>query len=468
MPSPEPIELYVSETTGLTAIGRPAGGTYTWTSSDPAKVEIVGHGSHVTVKGLDEGDFTVSVNHSPPGCTCSDQVNIKVRYEIRHILVAQGIEFNNTDLRSQPGIYKKGDEQIPNGYLTEKLQKVSPAALELKGDSLTFKSVEQGVKYTLDVTTSRTEFRKMLETPGKSGTKDLEHWIVIYDGHSRYGRGACFATSPPRGENWENSVNPSTGPNGLYRMGYPFVGVPVSDILHHGYITDAISVKVKSVPVADREFKGALTPTPFKQLKANAKSYLERRIKVLEKRLHGGSQSELKECADNLRNLDELDKLLRVVGDTIPLGKIGAPIGPDDEIWAYQSGEGPAAMLQAGWKDTVSKPMDLEATALKCRAFCHFGCESYMHYHGVLRNRKKWEKSGQVDNFAYFTSDLSLSITGPFWLYHLFTYDQFNAGKPWQGSLEHARVNTNTAIRNWCKTWNLANPDDQQRPYEIL
>ena len=37
----------------------------------------------------------------------------------------------------------------------------------------------------------------------------------------------------------------------MYRMAYPFVGVPVFDILHHGYTTDVVSVKVS--PAASNE-----------------------------------------------------------------------------------------------------------------------------------------------------------------------------------------------------------------------
>jgi hypothetical protein len=464
--TPNPLELYVSEPDEklrtLTAVASPAGGTFKWTSSDPSKLTISGTGSTVTVQGLDEGDVTVRVDYSPPTCpACFDEATVQVRYEGRHILVAQGIQFNNAQLASESGIDRSGDEQIPTGYLTDQLGAAVPFPIQVSGTSATFKSVKQGVKYTIDVTTSRTEFKNQLETPGKPGTKELEYWHVIYDGHSRYGRGACFGTDESPGEDWENSSDPAAGPAGLYRMAYPFVGVPVLDILHHEYSTDVVSVKVNPAP-ADREYKGKLHERTLKQLKQGTESYI--RDLIRKKIFKDYTETELNEY---LARLGSLDSWLRIVGDRVPMVSLGDALRPDDKFWAYHSGEGPAVLLQAGWKETVTKPMDLGATDLKCRIFCHFGCSAYQHYRSILRDRKNWKKSGNTDWFAYFTHGLSVSITGPFWLYYLLTYDQFSAGKPWEPSLEYARIKTNARIAIWCGEYNKTHRTDPVTPYKI-
>ena len=464
--APNPLEVYVSEPDDglktLSATASPEGGTFKWTASDPSKLTITGSGSSITLDGLDEGDVTVKVEYKHPACPgCSDYATVKVRYEVRHILLAQGIQFTNADLVSESGINYRGDEQIPTGFLSDQLSTASPFPLQFSSSSATFKSVDQGVKYTLTVTADRLELKKKLETPGKPGTKELEYWLVIYDGHSRYGRGACFGADDAPGENWENSASPTSGSSGLFRMGYRFVGVPVLDVLHHGYSTDVVSVKVVAPP-KDREYKGKLQESTLKDLKHRTDKYIRRLIAA--KRFKEHSEAELR---GYIANLGSLDTQLRIVGDRVSMVDIGDALRASDKFWSYSSGEGPAVLLQAGWEGTVTDPLDLGATDLKCRVFCHFGCESYAHYRGILRKRKGWQKSENVDRFAYFTSDLSVSITGPFWLYYLFTYDKFNAGKPWEPSLEEARKKTNGRISTWCADWNKAHPTDRISAYEI-
>lgn len=465
--SPNPLEIYVSEPhVTLTADARPSGGKFVWTSSDSSKLKITGSGSTVTVKGLDEGDVSVTVEYTPPGCGgCSASATVKVRYEVRHILLAQGIQFNNTQLAGESGIVTDGDEQIPGGYLFDQLKSATPFPMQLTGsDSAVFKSVKQGVKFTIQVTTSRTDFKKGLETDGKPGTKELEYWHVIYDGHSRYGRGTCFGTSADKGENWENSSDPTSGPSGIYRMGYPFVGVPVVEILNHGYSTDVVSVNVDP-DIKDREYKGRLHPKTLDDIKSETIAYLDKALKsaALLSALEM-SEDEAKQCS---ADIDKLDTRLRIVGDAVALGNLGAPLKPDDQFWGYHTGEGPMVLLQAGWEQTVCGPLDLGASDLKCRIFCHLGCESFMHYRKILRFEKGWKKKGSTDRLAYFTNDLSVSITGPFLLYYWLTYDHFNAGKPWEPSIEYARLKANARIKSWCYKSNRENPDDPTRPYEI-
>src|SRR5882672_1978147 len=88
-------------------------------------------------------------------------------------------------------------------------------------DEIEVENSAQGIHYLIRQTESKQEFRDALET---------EDLIVVYAGHSRYGRGACFAQAfndmadvhAEPGEHWENG---SDDDDGLIRMAFPYVGV---------------------------------------------------------------------------------------------------------------------------------------------------------------------------------------------------------------------------------------------------
>ena len=331
-------------------------------------------------------------------------------FEKRNIVVAQGIEFNNADMSA--------DERVPGGSLQTRMAAAgTPLVINAAGDQATFKSVKQGVDFTIKVVNTKSAFKAALES-------DKTHH-VIYDGHSRFGRGCCFGTNPAPGEDWENGSSPKT--TGLFRMAFPFVAVPVSDIKHHGYTADL-------VPISE-----TLTPK-------NCESDLRLFVSLNSVKAH---------------KLADVDSS---VHGQLRINK-GA-IGPKDHFWAFHwPGEGFSVVVHAGFEKTASAPMDLGATDIKCRVFCHLGCSSLQHYHAIVRERKKFTKVGNTDNFAYFTSDLSFSFTGPHWLFHLLTYDQFNAGQPWEPSLEYARKKANVDIKADCLK--LRRRDKTVRIYEI-
>lgn len=326
--------------------------------------------------------------------------------ETRNIVIAQGIQFNNKDLNAA--------EQVPGGVDTDasphtitalKTRMANagmPLTVNAAGDGATFRSVKQGVNFTIKVVNTKSAFKAALES-------DKTHH-VIYDGHSRYGRGCCFGTNMAAGEDWENGSTPST--TGLFRMGLPYVAVPVSDIKHHGYTAD-------------------LVPTSETLAPAKCESDLRRAVNAGSVQPHG---------------LTAVDASVR---GQLRINK--KPIGSKDRFWAFDwSGEGFSVVVHAGWEKTASDPMDLGAVNMKCRVFCHFGCSSMQHYHEIVRDRKHWNKVGNTDNFAYFTSGLSYSFTGPIWLFHILTYDQFNAGQPWEPSLNYARKNAKDDLKKVC------------------
>lgn len=448
--TPNPLEIYVSQPhMKLTATVSPSGGKFVWVSGDPTKLQITGTGGTVAVKGLDEGDVNVTLSYTPPGCgSCSTTATVKIRYEVRHIFIAQGIQFNNAQYATRAGLENQGDLQEPNGYLYNHLKSATPFPMTLTsgGKSAIFKSVKQGVKFTIDVSNSRIDFQKALEHDGKPGTKELEYWHVVYDGHSRYGRGACFSPSDDPGENWENSGDPKKGPTGLFRMGYPFVGIPVAEIVHHGYSTNVVSVKIDA-PKKDREYKGSMYPRTLEELKRETADFLNY---ALDHDAIEPLEMSEDDVIDVLNNIDDLDKRLHLVGDTAPLSTIGPLLKSDDRFWSYKTNEGPLVLLDAGWQNTLAKPMDLGATSLKCRVFAHLGCKSFVHYRAILRFQKGWKKQGATDRLAYFTTDLSLGgATTAFWILSWMTYDKFNAGLAWEPSIEYARGKANGMIKRY-------------------
>lgn len=320
--------------------------------------------------------------------------------EIRRITLAQGIEFNNSDLRDWPYL------MLPYGLLApvsvrdkrwpKSMRARGPLTIVSSGNTFSYTSLAQGVKYIVTIVTSKKDFRNALLT------KDMH---VVYGGHARYGRGPCFGTSDAPGEDWENGTNPST--TGLFRMGYPFIGVPVDEILHHGYTADLVPAGVKVT--ADQ------------------------------------AEPDLKPFVSNLKKLK--------ISEIDPRLQRWAKDKSSEKRWlSYKSFEGgkiaPFVVLNAGWTRTVSAPADLGATTPQCRVFCHFGCDTKKHNQKILRDSafKGWKKNGD-DRFAFFTTAIAGIITPVYWLYHLFTYSVYSASGPWEPSLNYALSKVNVDLR---------------------
>jgi hypothetical protein len=97
--------------------------------------------------------------------------------------------------------------------------------------------------------------------------------------------------------------------------------------------------------------------------------------------------------------------------------------------------------------------MDLGATDVKCRVFCHFGCSTFKHNYPILRKRKGWKRTPD-DRFAYWTTASALEST-PYWLHYLFVYPKENAFQSWYPSLQWAVQKTNVKLRNLRHTYRL-------------
>lgn len=260
-------------------------------------------------------------------------------------------------------------------------------------DESEYTSLDQRVHFHLKMVTAKTDFITALETPGI---------MVIYGGHSRYGRGACFDVYDGRasmqGEQWEGGEDSD---DGLFRMAYPIVPVGIEDMEHHQYTLYPVAVEDGAPAYSDR---------------------------------HPDARRQLKQIS-----LTPEQTALVASNFVSPSNAYyGCSIGAEDHVLMY-----------AGWTDTQNSPQDLGAADMQCKVFCHFGCSSRLHYWEVLRKDeyKAWQKDKPpTDRFAYFTSQVSQGDAELIWLHRWLSYDKQNNNESWWNSLEYAKQMANSDL----------------------
>ncbi len=354
--------------------------------------------------------------------------DIKEEYEIRKIVIAEGLEFHENEIREEAERIKekysgKPEEKYVQKYYLQYLKPPLDYLREKIGDNfkieenpgqsddlISFESLrkvgrycskEQKVKFVIMTVVSKKDFKKALETEGTH---------VIYDGHSRYGRGACFAIYegkvPEKYEQWERGI---TDDEGLFRCGYQYVLIPLEDIEKHSYTFSPVPVENGPLPSEKNH--------PFSR-----HPYARRKL------------SEISLPEDLSRRIFPKSSL-----------------SPSNRYYGLKREGKWHIILNAGWKDTINSPFDLGATELKCRVFCLFGCSSRLHFWNIVR-RKEYKGWGRPkppsDRYAYFTTAPSDSRLAPLWLYYLLTYDEKNNFKSWLDSLEYAKRETNKKLRS--------------------
>jgi hypothetical protein len=269
----------------------------------------------------------------------------------------------------------------------------------------------QGVRFTIEETNSKQKFVEWLKTP------ELH---VIYMGHARYGRGPCFgahgldANNRPtflkKCEDWEQGTDSDSG---IFRMGYPFIGVPAEELVDHGYTADAM-----------KESEG-------RPAKADSDPYLRKYLGSLKALAPDEIHEKL---ASQFRNHKD-----------------------GDRYWTYKTNEGICLIHRAGWRNTLSTSSDLgtlhdpknpKKTKMTCRVFTHLGCTSWVHNYAVVRWIAKWKQSGN-ERYAHWTNNYSYRphAIGP-WMHAVISYNKYNAFKPWGPSLTWAVQRANRTIRS--------------------
>jgi hypothetical protein len=331
-------------------------------------------------------------------------------FEEREIVLAQGIEFHNECYLSAVNWSIPASIGVrPNG------REVALDIVEESERSFTYVSSRQRVRFHIRIVDTKDEFKTALQTPGLH---------VIYSGHARYGRGPCFGdvnvanhtydrTDESQstgcnlpGDNWEDGTDAARF--GLFRMGYPYLAVPVSEVIKHGYRTS---------------FARADTTLPRQDCHPDVRRQY-RRLRGL--------------------TLAELDSEGRLGG--FCNNAAGADTRFWGGTWSSHGSRKRHVVLVAGWSGSSVDPMDLGATEMRCRVFCHFGCSTFKHNYRVTRMLKGWRRT-DTDHFAYWTTGASYSDIDGFWLYHLFKYRRRNAFESWRRSLRYALSRTNRDLR---------------------
>lgn len=311
-----------------------------------------------------------------------DDNSYEVDYERRDVLIAYGVQFHLWD-------YMKGvwSSEIVADHTT----------FTDNGDTCEVTNTKQGVRWVLEATIRKDRFKDALETDGI---------MVVYQGHSRHGNGACFGTDPTGfpdegvpnvpGDHWGDGSDET---DGMYRLGHPFMCMPLSEIEENGY---------RFAPVAITEPKPAASDRDFHAQGAVGKLTLPERMR---------------------------DKVLD---------------GYESDTHEYWAVHGNDLLLYAGWTGTRNDPYDLGATDLRCRCFCHFGCSTRDHYRSIIRgdDYKAWQRDDPpTDRFAYFTSAPAPMHGTLYFMLYLMSNEVVSKGESWADCLKEARRLANQRLR---------------------
>lgn len=329
-------------------------------------------------------------------------------YEEREIVLALGLE-NNWEAWQDDEVWGERIPPTPH-FLREKL---GTRFRESGEDVYEYTSNRQRVHFTLRVVRRKDAFKEALETEGAH---------VVYAGHSRFGRGACFGPDAEvagrderyraePGEHW--GLGTENAKNGIFRMGFPVLAVPAKKIVAHGYSFAPVSVETGPKPAREDCHPDL-------------------------RRAYGRLQSVGREELGG-----DVVELMRP-----PTGGAGPVPLP---VWGYQGyyhGERVwHVLLHAGWEGTANAPMELGQTRMRCRVFCHFGCSSYKHFYPIVRERYGRERHGN-EGYCYWTTDAAYAVsTSTFWIHNVLAYPRPNAFAPWEDSLHYARTKTNADLR---------------------
>lgn len=304
-------------------------------------------------------------------------------YERRDLRIAHGIQFHPNQV-SEDFRVAEYVNSILRSY--PNVERVS---------DFEYRNHRQRVIYLLRHSIDKEEFRRWLMTPGV---------MVIYNGHARNGRGPCFGHYEERvaNEEWGEGLDRLT--TGQFRMGFPIIGVKAKEITDHGYTAHLLK---ESEPIPSDEDCHPEVRTHLGSLVARAPE---------------------------------------AIGEYLAMRIRGHVAG--DRYWTYRTVRGgPLFVLHhAGWDHTVSAPSDWGCTDVLCRAFCHFGCSTFVHNYPVVRQLAEWRREGNK-RYAYWTSQTAYAVSASRWVANMITYDVENAFESWEGVLRHAVDRTNRDLR---------------------
>jgi hypothetical protein len=316
------------------------------------------------------------------------------QYETRALKIVYGIQFH-------PG---ESLDASPAEYLNAHLS--LSADLEKVSDTEYINHL-QGVRFTIEESTSKQQFINWLKTP------DIH---LMYMGHARYGRGPCFGArgidlatqTIVKTEDWEEGSNALSG---IFRMGYPFFGIEVSEVIEHGYTAN---------PMKESEGRPARADCD-----PSMRGYLGSLRARTPEQIHPQLLAQLRNHTDG------------------------------DKYWTF-GGSDRHIIHKAGWRNTLSSPSELGAihdpadpdnTQMRCRVFAHLGCTTFTHNFPVVRQIARWRRDGN-ERYAFWTTNLSYPphAVGP-WVHAVISYNRWNAFASWDASLRWAVQRVNRSIR---------------------
>ena len=267
-------------------------------------------------------------------------------------------------------------------------------------DEIEIDNSDQGIHYVIRQTESKQEFVEALET---------EDLIVVYAGHSRYGRGLCFAqvfnelgsVYAEPGEHWENGSDKHND-DGLIRIAFPYVTVHLDDISKHQYKFRPVAAAEDPPPRSERHPEAAAEPEVF-----------------------------------------ELEKTLRQYVDP-------DYAADDHKYWGYRGGI-PGVLMRAGWKGTPENPFELDKVDLQCRCLCLFSCSTRLHFRPLIRgdDYKGWQRDESSNsNYAYFTTaPAPPPASAVIWISSMIKSTKVKAGENWLAGLKDTLELANRKVR---------------------
>jgi hypothetical protein len=308
---------------------------------------------------------------------------VNLDFEIRRIVVAQGIQFHNADrIKFEPD----PDETV----IPKSLQLDFPDIVIQDDTHAVFISDVQRVEYRIEVVNTKDAFKDALETPGIH---------VIYCGHSRLGRGPCFGPDIQSstdangalvrdltGDNWETGEKGKEAQFGIFRMGRPFLGAGFLELDEHQFHFRPVPTDVK----VDRN------------------------------------------------DIDPLSTL----GGTTSLPTRFETLSLDPIVDAYHGSRNEhtrdGVLAFAGFSDLL-------AVDLKCRCLTVLSCDSLRHFHEIVRKRKGFTRT-ETEGFAYFVQGLYFDMADRLYLGSLFEFNERNDFRPWFPCLEFAASRTSKKL----------------------
>jgi hypothetical protein len=243
-------------------------------------------------------------------------------------------------------------------------------------------------------------------------------------------------------------------------MGFPWIPIPVSEMLHHGYRALAV---LEDKPAKSAETRSSRHPDiRLNRLKLMTLDELidetnrtRDRLQTAVAKFKADPDDDIPEDLKGIYEKDasNIRGQLTNVTDTSRFWVQHVNVYFRKANQWYRVRE---VILDAGWSGTNISPMDLGGTVMRCRCFCHFGCSTYKHNYPILRGSKyaDWRREGN-ERYAYWTTNLSSSGTSAFWMYNIFRYSKRSAKLSWAPLLADAVQRTRNDLTRCKETYRV-------------